>query len=58
MLSCHDMKKGEIYTCASCGLKLEVIEECKDDVSKEDCGCHDSGDSCTFSCCGCDLEKA
>lgn len=24
----QDMKKGEIYQCPECGLKLQVVEEC------------------------------
>ncbi|MFZ7113064.1 MAG: hypothetical protein ACOWYE_15380 [Desulfatiglandales bacterium] len=58
MPSCHDMKKGEIYTCKDCGIELQVIKECRD-VGKpaEDCGCHPSAAPCTFSCCGEELVK-
>lgn len=58
MPSCHEMKKGEIYTCQDCDLELQVIKECTD-VGKpqEECGCHVKAAACTFSCCGKDLVK-
>lgn len=52
MVSCGEMKKGEVYACESCGLELEV---------KNACGCpeeeacttgHDHGVCCDFECCG------
>ena len=58
MISCHDMKKGEVYVCADCGIELQVIKECKEaGTSSEDCACHADGDPCTFSCCGKELQK-
>ncbi len=58
MLSCHNMKKGEIYVCEECGLELQVVKECKDaGTPAEECGCHPKADPCTFSCCGKDLVK-
>jgi hypothetical protein len=50
MLSCHEMKKGQIYGCEECGLKLQVIQEC-DECGEDaaECGCEEH---CTFSCCG------
>jgi len=58
MLSCHNMKKGEIYVCEDCGLELQVVKECKDvDTPAEECSCHPKADACTFSCCGKDLVK-
>ena len=29
MSNCYKMKKGEVYVCEDCGLKLQVIKECK-----------------------------
>jgi len=53
MASCHDMKKGEVYTCAECGIELQVIKECRDaGKPAEDCGCHDDEEPCGFTCCG------
>jgi len=53
MTSCHDMKKGDVYVCETCGLELEVVAECRDHgAPAEDCACHDEGNPCTFSCCG------
>lgn len=53
MASCHDMKKGDIFTCGECGIELQVIKECEDaNLSAEECGCHDEEDQCAFSCCG------
>ena len=28
-LTCHDMKKGEVYVCKTCGIELQVLEEGK-----------------------------
>ncbi|MBD3180677.1 hypothetical protein GF312_00190 [Candidatus Poribacteria bacterium] len=58
-LNCHEMKKGTVYVCEGCGLKLEVIEECKEcGTSAAECECHEEeGNECTFSCCGKDLVK-
>jgi hypothetical protein len=48
MPHCHEMKKGQIYGCKECGLKLQVIEECTS------CGT-DVGEckheTCEFACC-------
>lgn len=58
MLSCHNMKKGEIYVCEECGLELQVVKECEDaETPAKECGCHPEADPCTFSCCGKDLVK-
>lgn len=58
MATCHDMKMGEIYLCKDCGIELQVVKECEDTAATaDDCGCHPSGDPCTFSCCGKPLEK-
>jgi len=42
MATCHDMKTGEIYTCAQCGMELQVVTPCG-----ESCSC-----TTPFSCCG------
>lgn len=60
MSNCHDMKRGEVYTCEKCGIELQVVTECKDaGKPAEDCGCHDKPgvEACTFSCCGEGLVK-
>lgn len=48
MSGCHDMKKGQVYSCVNCGLELEVLLECTE------CGDHDTccNDPCSFECCG------
>jgi hypothetical protein len=58
MLSCSDMKKGEIYMCQDCGLELQVVKECEDTgTSGEEKACHPGGGTCTFACCGKELVK-
>jgi hypothetical protein len=58
MPNCHEMKKGDVYTCLDCGLELQVIKECKDYGNPPDRrSCHTSGGACSFSCCGKDLAK-
>jgi ribosomal protein L34E len=58
MANCHEMKKGEVYVCKECGLELQVVKECRDvGTPAEQCGCHETADPCTFSCCGMDLVK-
>ena len=58
MISCSDMKKGDVFICEECGLELQVVKECTEaEVSAEACGCQDTESSCTFSCCGRDLVK-
>jgi hypothetical protein len=50
MVSCHDMKKGEIYVCKDCGLELQVVSECKEcGEAPGSCECEEH---CDFSCCG------
>ena len=46
MPSCEEMKKGQIYECAECGLELQVVTECKTCTTSSVCGC-----PCTFTCC-------
>ncbi|UCE19031.1 MAG: hypothetical protein JSV84_01400 [Gemmatimonadota bacterium] len=58
MLSCHDMKAGDIYICEECGLELQVVKECSEcETSTESCGCEDTTSDCVFSCCGKELLK-
>jgi len=49
-IHCHDMKKGQIFTCEECGLELKVVAEC------EECGTPQGGCACeapcTYECCG------
>jgi hypothetical protein len=50
MVSCHEMKLGQVYVCEECGLELQVVKECKDcDTSAEVCECTEH---CRFECCG------
>jgi hypothetical protein len=56
MSNCHEMKKGEIYTCGDCGIELQVIKECSD-AGEDACGCSDKGDSGGFTCCNKPLVK-
>jgi len=56
MLSCHDMRKGQVYTCEDCGLELKVVKECDEaGTPAEDCACHTDKSTCAFSCCGQEL---
>jgi hypothetical protein len=56
MLSCSEMKKGQVYRCKECGLELQVVKECKDcGKPASDCGCQPKTSRCAFSCCGKDL---
>ena len=56
MVSCGDMKKGEVYTCDVCGLELEVKKECNcPDV--DDCHSHHGDTCCEFECCGKPMHK-
>ena len=56
MSNCHEMKKGEIYMCGDCGIELQVIKECSD-VGKDECDCHEEGESGGFICCNKPLVK-
>jgi len=49
MATCADMSVGDVYTCASCGLEIEIKKACT--CSTEDCGCSD------LSCCGAPMQK-
>ncbi len=50
MLSCGEMKKGEIYKCQDCGFEIEVIKECDCDHEEP---CQDNQEKCCdFTCCG------
>jgi hypothetical protein len=50
MADCHEMKLGQIYVCADCGLELQVVKECDEcGQPSEECGCTEH---CTFECCG------
>jgi hypothetical protein len=51
------MKKGEVYVCNDCGLKLEVVEECTCNESTQDCSCYTKPESCSFNCCGEEMQK-
>ncbi len=48
MAGCNEMKVGQVYTCPSCGIELEVVKECVE--CKEDDTC--CKDPCAFACCG------
>lgn len=57
MISCGDMKQGEVYACDACGLELEVKKACNcpDD---HNCAPASKGDACCeFECCGKPMQK-
>ena len=57
MVSCENMKKGEVYKCQSCGFEIEVKEAC-DCGTNDNCETHDaSHECCEFTCCGKPLVK-
>jgi len=58
MPKCHDLKKGEVYVCNDCGLKLEVVQECTCNESTQDCACYTKPESCSFTCCGEEMKRA
>jgi hypothetical protein len=45
--SCNDMKVGEIWACADCGLELQVVKACSDEGEGACCS-----ERCEFTCCG------
>ena len=49
VLSCHDMKKGQVYRCESCGFEMKITNSCKECCEDGSCGC-------SFQCCGKDLK--
>ena len=49
MASCGEMKVGEVYVCAECGLELEVTKSCADNEEGA-CGCLEP-----VTCCGAPL---
>jgi len=53
MVSCHDIKKGQVLFCKECGIEMKVISECKEcgEEAKE-CSCEEH---CSFSCCGVEM---
>ncbi|EGQ79150.1 hypothetical protein HMPREF9094_1821 [Fusobacterium animalis ATCC 51191] len=57
MVSCENMKKGEVYKCQSCGFEIEVKEAC-DCGTSGNCETHDKNhECCEFTCCGKPLVK-
>jgi ribosomal protein L34E len=55
MITCHGMKKGEIYGCETCGIELQVIKTCGSE-GKVECNVREQQE-CSFSCCGEELKK-
>lgn len=52
MVTCENMKKGEIYACSCCGFEIEVKKECNC-ATGDTCSTHDhSHECCDFECCG------
>jgi hypothetical protein len=50
MISCHEMRLGQVYVCNECGLELKVVKECREvGIPEEDCSCGEHGG---FECCG------
>ena len=57
MVSCENMKKGEVYKCQSCGFEIEVKRAC-DCGTNDKCETHDeTHECCEFTCCGKPLVK-
>lgn len=52
-MNCHDMKKDETYECTSCGLKLQVVQNC--DCNAGECT---SCEGPELTCCGSSLSKS
>ena len=46
MASCSEMKGGEVYVCADCGLEIQVLRSCADSEEGA-CSCAEP-----LSCCG------
>ncbi len=57
MLSCHDVKKGDVLVCEECGLELKVVKECEEAETEEECCCDTDESDCGFVCCGMDMVK-
>lgn len=55
MATCHEMKEGEIYTCDTCGIELQVVKQCGSE-GKVECSIPEEQD-CHFTCCGEELKK-
>lgn len=53
MVNCHDMKKGQVYVCDTCGLELQVIKECDSCGQPADSCVHEE---CRFVCCDSELK--
>ncbi|MDD7510899.1 MAG: hypothetical protein PUK21_00720 [Peptostreptococcaceae bacterium] len=55
MVSCGEMKVGEVYVCNACGLELEVKKGCG---CPDDDHCHPVKEDvcCEFACCGQPME--
>lgn len=48
MPHCHEMKKGQVYACEECGLKLQVVDECTScGTAVDEC----KHETCEFTCC-------
>ena len=59
MPNCHDLKKGEIYTCPDCKMEIQVIKECCDpSEASPDSPCFQpSSKENTLACCGQEMQK-
>jgi len=49
MVSCENMKKGEVYKCQCCDFEIEVKNACETHDASHEC--------CEFTCCGKPLVK-
>ncbi|MCE5199583.1 MAG: hypothetical protein ABFD54_06640 [Armatimonadota bacterium] len=54
MSKCSDMKLGEVYICEDCGLELEVVKECGNEMTE---GTTCESQPCTLACCNKELVK-
>lgn len=51
MVSCGEMKVGEVYGCDSCGFEMQVKKGC-DCPTTDNCSPKDEHACCELQCCG------
>lgn len=51
MLSCGEMKQGQVYACETCGFEVEVKKACDCHTGAE-CQPNEAHPCCEFTCCG------
>jgi hypothetical protein len=50
MVSCTEMKKGDVFVCKNCGLELKVEKPCSCSTGQTEC-------TVPLQCCGGDMTK-